>query len=190
MIKVFWLDSFVAISSSSWPTDIFIITYWAFKNNLLALWFPQESDLCPLIVKNHLVVWWHLQESHVWPFKSEKQSFDLMIPLRITHWAFNPFTVPARHTCRHYIFHCYNIYFQCCVLMKILSHDSVKKKTETLKGFKFALLLGIFKWHHGSDGVNSEKISLGLMIPSHWAFKSRQHSHDSLLSSPAVMAWM
>ena len=65
--------------------------------------------------------------------------------------------------------------------MKILSHDSVKKKTETLKGFKFALLLGIFKWHHGSEGVNSENLSLGLMIASRITL-------DSFLSSPAVMA--
>ena len=39
-----------------------------------------------------------------------------------------------------------------CVLMKIISHDSVKKKTERLKGFKFHT---VFKSHHGSEGVNA-----------------------------------
>ena len=44
-----------------------------------------------------------------------------------------------------------------CILMKILSHTSVKKKTKRLKVSNFALLLVIFKWHHGSEGVNVEQ---------------------------------
>ena len=39
-----------------------------------------------------------------------------------------------------------------CVLIKTLSHASVKKKTERLKGF--VLLLVVFKLHHGSEGVS------------------------------------
>ena len=37
-------------------------------------------------------------------------------------------------------------------MIKTLSHASVKKKTERLKGF--VLLLVVFKLHHGSEGVS------------------------------------
>ena len=40
--------------------------------------------------------------------------------------------------------------------MKLLPHARVKKKPKTLMGLSFALLLVIFKWHHGSEGVNSK----------------------------------
>ena len=35
-----------------------------------------------------------------------------------------------------------------CVVMKVLSHASAKRATKRLK-----LLLVVFKWHHGSEGV-------------------------------------
>ena len=39
-----------------------------------------------------------------------------------------------------------------CVLIKIVSHASAKKKRERLKGF--VLLLVVFKLRHGSEGVS------------------------------------
>ena len=42
------------------------------------------------------------------------------------------------------------------VFMKILSHTSQCEKEENKKGFRvsdFALLMVVFKWHHGSEGV-------------------------------------
>ena len=42
-----------------------------------------------------------------------------------------------------------------CVLMKTLSHANVKRRQKCLKVSDFALLLVVFKWHHGSEGVNS-----------------------------------
>ena len=41
-----------------------------------------------------------------------------------------------------------------CVLIKILSHISAKKKTKKPKGSNFALSVFVFKWHHGSKEVN------------------------------------
>ena len=91
----------------------------------------------------------------------------------------NPFTAPACKISRlKYTRTClYNSKFSgplthpfsvLCVLMKILSHTSVKNKTERLKGFRFwktrqkglrvldfALLLVVFQWHHGSEWVNA-----------------------------------
>ena len=40
-----------------------------------------------------------------------------------------------------------------CVLMKILSHANAEKKTESLKVSNFALLMIVFKWHYGTEGV-------------------------------------
>ena len=36
-----------------------------------------------------------------------------------------------------------------------VSHDSAKKKTETVQGFKFCTFILVFKWHHGSEGVKT-----------------------------------
>ena len=60
--------------------------------------------------------------------------------------------------CKQYIFRSYNnSHSMLCVLMKILSHASEKKKTQILKGFGFpAFLLAVFKWYRGSEGVKCE----------------------------------
>ena len=42
-----------------------------------------------------------------------------------------------------------------CVLMKILSHASKKKKTKRLKGFKFRTFMGRSQVTTWSEGVNS-----------------------------------
>ena len=39
--------------------------------------------------------------------------------------------------------------------MKLLSHASAKKKTKSVTGFNFALLLVVFMGHHGIEGVNT-----------------------------------
>jgi len=60
--------------------------------------------------------------------------------------------IPAKQ----YIFHSYNIYFQCCVLWWKSFHMPMQKQRQ--KGFRvsnFALLLVGFKRHHGSEGVNT-----------------------------------
>ena len=38
-------------------------------------------------------------------------------------------------------------------LMKLLSHACAKQKTKRLNGFKFRILLVIFKWHYDGEGV-------------------------------------
>ena len=45
-----------------------------------------------------------------------------------------------------------------CILMKILSHASVKKKTKRLTGLNFAPFLDNFMWH-GSEGVLGKQSS-------------------------------
>ena len=47
-----------------------------------------------------------------------------------------------------------------CVLMKVLSHANAKKLKKDLRISNFAHLLVVFKWHHGSDGVNKQKKDL------------------------------
>ena len=47
-----------------------------------------------------------------------------------------------------------------CVLMKILSHASAKKKTKRLKGFEFHIITGLF-----SSYTMAEK---GLITPRNW----------------------
>ena len=39
--------------------------------------------------------------------------------------------------------------------MKLLSHASAKKKTKSVTGLNFALLLVVFMGHHGIEGVNT-----------------------------------
>ena len=53
--------------------------------------------------------------------------------------------------CKQYIF-----YFQCYVFQSKSFHVTVRKRRQ--KQFRvsnFALLLVVFKWHHGSEGVNT-----------------------------------
>ena len=57
--------------------------------------------------------------------------------------------------CKLYIFRSYNTYFQCCVSIKKSFHMPVRKRRQKeLRVYIFALLLLVFKWHHGSEGVN------------------------------------
>ena len=92
-----------------------------------------------------------------------------------------------------------------CVLMKILSHTSVKKKTKRLRGSNFTLLLVIFKWHHGSEGVNvlsttqghlRTKRSLGailnrIKLVSNWILMSCQpHRVTSRQSVVWGLSWI
>jgi len=71
----------------------------------------------------------------------------------------NPFTAPAckiyGHAYKQYIFHSSNICFQCNVFRWQSLHMPVGKKKTNSQGFQtdFVLLLVIFKWHHGSEGV-------------------------------------
>ena len=58
-----------------------------------------------------------------------------------------------------------------CVLIQILSRDSAEKKTN--KGVRvsnFALLLVVFKWHHGSEGVNLHKFIITLQLFNSFQF--------------------
>ena len=48
---------------------------------------------------------------------------------------------------------CAGLFFEMCVLMKILSHTGAKKKTKRITGFRLALSLVIFSSHLGSKGV-------------------------------------
>ena len=78
---------------------------------------------------------------------------------------FNPFTVPAcqNSSLKDAWMRLQTVYFLLSVLrvsMKILSHDSARKKKKRQKQFRvshFALLLVVFKWHHGSEGVKLTK---------------------------------
>ena len=54
-------------------------------------------------------------------------------------------------TCRSYS----TSTFSACVLMKILSQAGAKKKAKSFKVSNLVLLLVVFKWHPGSDGVNA-----------------------------------
>ena len=56
--------------------------------------------------------------------------------------------------CIQYIFWSHNTStFNVYVLMKVLSRASAEKKTKRVSNF--ALLLAVFKWLHGSEGVNT-----------------------------------
>ena len=59
-----------------------------------------------------------------------------------------------RRVCKQYIFHSYNIYFQWYVFWwKSFYMTEQKIRQKQLRVSDFALLLVIFKWHHGSEGV-------------------------------------
>ena len=47
-----------------------------------------------------------------------------------------------------------------CVWMKTLSHAGAKIKKKGSRVSTFALLLDVFKWHHGSEGVKGSKLRL------------------------------
>ena len=73
---------------------------------------------------------------------------------------FNPFTAPAwklhRCTYKQYIFHSYNICFQCYVFGWKSFHVTVWKiRQKQLRVSNFAFLLVISKWHLGSEGVKA-----------------------------------
>ena len=56
-----------------------------------------------------------------------------------------------------------------CVLMKIPSHANVRKKTKGLRVSNFTLLMVVFKWHHGSGGVNPSdptRLTIPCILPT------------------------
>ena len=58
-------------------------------------------------------------------------------------------------TCKQYIFRSYNIYLQCYAFRWRSFHMPVwKGRRKVLWVSNFALLWVVFKWHHGSEGVN------------------------------------
>ena len=58
-------------------------------------------------------------------------------------------------SCKQYIFwSCNTLLPVLRVLMKILSHATWKRKQKSWRVSNFALLIVVFKWHHGSEGVN------------------------------------
>ena len=61
--------------------------------------------------------------------------------------------------CKQYIFCSCNIYFQCCAFRWKSFHVPVQKRRrqKQLRVSNVALLLVIFKWHHGSEGVKREQ---------------------------------
>ena len=60
-----------------------------------------------------------------------------------------------RHACKQYILRSYNIYFQCYVFRWKSFHMPVWKRREKPLGVSnFVLLIVVFKWRHGSEGVN------------------------------------
>ena len=78
------------------------------------------------------------------------------------HMQFNPFTTPAckMHgcACKQCIFCSYIIYFQCHAFWwKSFRMPVRKRRQKELKVSDFALWLVVFKWHHGSEGVNLSK---------------------------------
>ena len=71
------------------------------------------------------------------------------------------------HACKPYIFRSYNIYFifsgpiisifsAMCFNENPLVCQCKKRKQKDLRVWDLALLWVIFKWHHGSEGVNPE----------------------------------
>ena len=85
----------------------------------------------------------------------------------------NPFTAPACKISRLkdartrlqtvYFPVLWHLFSVLCVLMKILSHARKRReKRRRKKGWRvsnFALLLVVFKWHHGSEGINAIQYS-------------------------------
>ena len=76
----------------------------------------------------------------------------------------NPVTAPARKlsgwmmhgcACKQNIFQSCDIYFQCYAFGWRSFHSPVWKRSQKgLRASNFALSWVVFKWHHGSDGVN------------------------------------
>ena len=91
--------------------------------------------------------------------------FACVYTRRTSGYSLNPFTAPAckisglkdvrSRLLTVYFFRSYNVYFQCCVSITILSQDSAKNKAKTVQSFKFCTFLVVFKWHYGNEGVNS-----------------------------------
>ena len=65
-----------------------------------------------------------------------------------------------RRACKQYIFQSCNIYFQCYTFWwhPFTCQCTKKKKKEMLKGLKFSIFIGCFKWCHDSEGVNLTKL--------------------------------
>ena len=84
------------------------------------------------------------------------------------------------HACKQYIFRSYNIYFQCYAFWWKSVHMPVRKRR--LKSWtisNFSLVLVVFKWHHGSEGVNGQAWA-------HLKFITGLYSHRSLERSSSA----
>ena len=61
-----------------------------------------------------------------------------------------------RRACKQYIFRSYNICFKCYAFWwKSFCMPVWKRRQKDWRVSNFALLWVVFKWHHGSEGVNS-----------------------------------
>jgi len=62
-----------------------------------------------------------------------------------------------------------------CVVMKVLSHASAKKKTKKVKSFKFRTFMVAFRRRQGSEGVKPylDYTFLGGLLLSHLAVLQR-----------------
>ena len=67
-----------------------------------------------------------------------------------------------RRACKQYILQSYNFCFQCCTFwwrpFTCQCTHTQKNTKKMLKGLKFSIFIGHFKWYHGSEGVNLTKL--------------------------------
>ena len=83
--------------------------------------------------------------------------------------------------CKQHIFRSCDIYFQCSALWSKSFHMPVRKrKPKGLKVSNLALLWVVFKWHHGSERVNSWfKKKKSVASPLHSSSGTRQRPRTS-----------
>ena len=118
------------------------------------LWLgPSQLTKCyNAVISAHLnaesVWWWQRSSTHPPPspgisvptsVSSETTALTPSLPQPVK---FPAWTGPITH-----------LLLMLCVLMKILSHGSRKRKQKGLMVSNFVLLFVIFKWHHSSEGV-------------------------------------
>ena len=97
----------------------------------------------PIVCWLQVFSWWTLTPS-------------LTQPVKFPGWMMNG------HTCKQYIFRSYNICFQCCAFWWKSFHVPVRKRRpKGLRVSNFTLLWVVFKWQHGSEGVNVSLIVEG-----------------------------
>ena len=128
-------------STKTTPTSDIVLS-WA--SSLAAV--TGEIQMCLL-----LFAW-----SGMKPLKTGCWSYDLTPslpqPVKFLGWKMH------RHACKQYILRSYNIYFQCCVFGWKSFHIPVwKRREKQLRFSNIVLLIVVFKWHHGSEGVKLNK---------------------------------